>query len=59
MELETGRISEQEFETAEKALLDRLEGIDNRLREEEDPGQLDSLETQGELGGTEGTGGPS
>ncbi len=34
MQLETGRISEAEFEAGEKVLLDRLEAIESRLAEE-------------------------
>ena len=40
MQLETGRITEQQFDAEEKLLLDRLDAIDSRLEEEgkfEDP----------------------
>ena len=40
MQLETGRISEQEFDAAEKRLLDRLDEIkDSRLESEEESGE--------------------
>lgn len=36
MQLETGRISEPEFDAAEKRLLDRLDAIQSRLEGEEE-----------------------
>src|SRR5690242_19723249 len=36
MQLETGRISEPEFDAAEKLLLDRLDAINSRLEGEEE-----------------------
>jgi hypothetical protein len=44
MQLETGRITEAEFETGEKRLLDRLEAIESR-RSDEDSGE-DEAETE-------------
>jgi hypothetical protein len=54
MQLETGRITEAEFETGEKLLLDRLEAIENRLVDEgeteasneEEAGESDRDETE-------------
>ena len=43
MQLETGRITEQQFDAEEKLLLDRLDAIDRRLEDEgefEDPGTV-------------------
>jgi hypothetical protein len=43
MQLETGRITEQQFDAEEKILLDRLDAIDRRLEDEgefEDPGAV-------------------
>jgi hypothetical protein len=43
MQLETGRITEEQFEAEEKLLLDRLDAIDRRLEDEgeiEDPGTV-------------------
>jgi hypothetical protein len=37
MELETGRITEQQFDAQEKILLDRLDAIDSRLENEAEP----------------------
>ena len=36
MQLETGRITEQQFDAEEKLLLDRLDAIDSRLEGEEE-----------------------
>jgi hypothetical protein len=41
MQLETGRITEEQFDAEEKILLDRLEAIDSRLEGEEDPEEPD------------------
>jgi hypothetical protein len=41
MELETGRITEAQFDAEEKVLLDRLEAIDSRLEGEEEPEEPD------------------
>ena len=43
MQLETGRITEEQFEAEEKLLLGRLDAIDRRLEDEgeiEDPGTV-------------------
>jgi len=50
MQLETGRITEQQFDAEEKLLLDRLDAIDRRLEDEgefEDPG---TVTTEQEVG---------
>ncbi len=50
MELETGRITEGQFDAQEKLLLDRLDAIDSRLEDEgefEDPG---TVTTEQEVG---------
>ena len=50
MQLETGRITEQQFDAEEKLLLDRLDAIDSRLEDEgefEDPG---TVTTEQEVG---------
>ena len=50
MELETGRITEEQFDAQEKLLLDRLDAIDSRLEDEgefEDPG---TVTTEQEVG---------
>ena len=50
MQLETGRITEQQFDAEEKILLDRLDAIDRRLEDEgefEDPG---AVTTEQEIG---------
>ena len=50
MQLETGRITEQQFDAEEKLLLDRLDAIDSRLEDEgefEDPG---TVTTEQEIG---------
>jgi hypothetical protein len=44
MQLETGRITEAEFDAEEKLLLDRLDAIDSRLEGEES----DSAEAEDE-----------
>jgi hypothetical protein len=41
MQLETGRITEAEFEAAEKVLLDRLDLIESRMDEESDAEESD------------------
>jgi hypothetical protein len=50
MQLETGRITEQEFDAEEKILLDRLDAIDERLQGEEEPEEPDFVETEDETG---------
>jgi hypothetical protein len=50
MQLETGGITEQQFDAEEKLLLDRLDAIDRRLEDEgefEDPG---TVTTEQEVG---------
>jgi hypothetical protein len=50
MQLETGRITEEQFDAEEKVLLDRLDAIDRRLEDEgefEDPG---TVTTEQEVG---------
>ena len=50
MELETGRITEEQFDAQEKLLLDRLDAIDSRLEDEgefEDPA---TVTTEQEVG---------
>jgi hypothetical protein len=46
MQLETGRITEQEFDAEEKILLDRLDAIDSRMEDEEEPGEFDMVEDE-------------
>jgi hypothetical protein len=41
MQLETGRITEIQFDAEEKILLDRLDAIASRLKDEEDPDEPD------------------
>jgi len=41
MQLETGRITEPQFEIEEKLLLDRLDAIQSRLEDEEEIGEPD------------------
>lgn len=42
MQLETGRITEQQFDAEESLLLDRLDAIDIRLKGEEEPEEPDA-----------------
>jgi hypothetical protein len=45
MQLETCRINEQQFDAAEKPLLDRLDALNRRLQlEEEEPEEMDAVE---------------
>ena len=46
MQLETGRITEAEFETGEKRLLDRLEAIESRRSDEDEDSGEDEAETE-------------
>jgi hypothetical protein len=46
MQLETGRITEAEFDAKEKILLDRLEAIDNRMAEEDTDEESAGVETE-------------
>jgi hypothetical protein len=50
MQLETGRISEQQFEAEEKLLLDRLDAIDRRQKGEEETEEPDIAATEQETG---------
>jgi len=50
MQLETGRITEQQFDAEEKLLLDRLDAIDSRLKDEEEPEEPDILAAEDETG---------
>jgi hypothetical protein len=46
MQLETGRITEAEFEAKEKLLLDRLESIESRLADEDENEESDEDEVE-------------
>jgi hypothetical protein len=46
MQLETGRITEAEFEAREKVLLDRLEAIESRLADEDETEESDEDEAE-------------
>ena len=50
MQLETGRITEEQFDAEEKLLLDRLDAIDSRLEDEEEPEEPDIVATEDETG---------
>ncbi len=50
MQLETGRITEQQFDAEEKLLLDRLDAIESRLNDEEEPEELDVAASEDESG---------
>jgi hypothetical protein len=50
MQLETGRITEAEFEAGEKLLLDRLEAIESRRSDE---GETEEFDEDEESGGDE------
>ena len=50
MQLETGRITEQQFDAEEKLLLDRLDAIDSRLNGEEEPEEADMTAIEDETG---------
>ena len=52
MQLETGRITETQFDAEEKLLLDRLDAIDSRLKDEEELEEPDIAATE------DGTGNP-
>lgn len=52
MQLETGRISEQEFDAAEKRLLDRLDAIKSRLEGEEQSEESETTEQDEEIART-------
>ena len=48
MQLETGRIAEQQFDAEEKLLLDRLDAIESRLKGEEEDEEPDIAAMGGE-----------
>jgi hypothetical protein len=50
MQLETGRITEQQFDAEEKLLLDRLDAIDSRLKGEQEPEETDLVAAGDETG---------
>ena len=50
MRLETGQITETEFDAEEKLLLDRLDAISNRLKDEEDPEEADIVASEDDTG---------
>ena len=50
MQLETGGITEQQFDAEEKLLLDRLDAIDSRRKGEEEPEEPDIAATGDETG---------
>jgi hypothetical protein len=50
MQLETGRITEQQFDAEEKLLLDRLDAIDRRLEDEGEIEESGTVTTEREIG---------
>ncbi len=50
MQLETGAITEPQFDAEEKLLLDRLDAIDSRRKGEEEDEEADVAATGGERG---------
>ena len=50
MRLETGQITETEFDAEEKLLLDRLDAISSRLRDEEEPEEADIVASEDDTG---------
>jgi hypothetical protein len=52
MQLETGGITEQQFDAEEKLLLDRLDAIESRLKGEDEDEEPDVEATGGESGDT-------
>jgi hypothetical protein len=50
MRLETGQITETEFDAEEKLLLDRLDAISSRLKDEEDPEETDMVASEDDTG---------
>ena len=50
MRLETGQITETEFDAEEKLLLDRLDAISSRLKDEEDPEEADMVASEDDTG---------
>lgn len=51
MQLETGKITDQQFDADESLLLDRLDAIDIRLKGGEEPEDLDAATTEVATGG--------
>jgi hypothetical protein len=50
MQLETGRITETQFDAEEKLLLDRLDAIDRRLKGEEEPEEPGATAQEDDIG---------
>ena len=50
MQLETGRITEQQFDAEEKLVLDRLDAIDRRLDDEGEIEESGTVTTEREIG---------
>jgi hypothetical protein len=50
MQLETGRITEDQFDAEEKLLLDRLDAIDKRLGDEGEIEETGTVTTEQEIG---------
>jgi hypothetical protein len=50
MQLETGRITEEQFDAEEKLLLDRLDAIDRRLKDEGEIEETGTVTTEQEIG---------
>src|ERR1019366_7910640 len=50
MRLETGQITETEFDAEEKLLLDRLDAISSRLKDEEDSEEADMMTSEDDTG---------
>lgn len=50
MQLETGGITEPQFDAEEKLLLDRLDAIESRLKGEEEPEEPDIAANEDETG---------
>ena len=50
MQLETGRITEPEFDAEEKLLLDRLDALASRLQDNEEPEEADESASEDETG---------
>jgi len=50
MQLETGRITEAQFDAEEKLWLDRLDAIDSRLNDEEEPEEPDMAAKEDDTG---------
>src|ERR1035441_2384882 len=50
MRLEPGQITETEFDAEEKLLLDRLDAISSRLKDEEDSAEADMMTSEDDTG---------